>query len=296
MTNQPRITIQPEDEKRWAGLREVLQIVNMERTAFYYHVDKPDGVRSKQGKNKRDKLYNMADVKRLKAKQENWEIIYETDLDAAFADWLYATDVIAGLKLAQKLYGPEVDLASAATYQSWRKHNDRISIAVFSKDRSECFASMQVLPLPENVILDILSSKREEASIQPDEVQTYDAPGPYTLLVTNVAVLPEKPELLYKILFRYMEFWIEQYPERYIKKVYAQAASRRGVQLIQHFFMTPRRDLAYNAYEVDMAVPSASKVIQKFQRKLESKAPLPLDLQWPPVEAAQVEEREDERK
>ena len=75
-----------------------------------------------------------------------------------------------------------------------------------------------------------------------------------------------------------MDFWVEQYPERYIKKIYTLAVSESGFRMVQHFFMTPRRDLAKNAYELDMAYPSASRIITKFKRRLEQKAPLPEDL------------------
>jgi hypothetical protein len=103
-------------------------------------------------------------------------------------------------------------------------------------------------------------------------------------------VLPNRPQLLYAILHKYMQFWInEMYPERYIRRVYAQAISERGALMIQHFFMSPRRDLAYNAYELDMATPSASRMVRSFQQRLKEKAPLPPDLQWPPGQADKPE-------
>ena len=83
------------------------------------------------------------------------------------------------------------------------------------------------------------------------------------------------------MLYQHMQFWISMYPERYITRVYAQAVSERGDMLIQHFFMSPRYDLSPNAYMLDLARPSASKMIRQFQAQLRQKAPLPEELQRP---------------
>ena len=45
-----------------------------------------------------------------------------------------------------------------------------------------------------------------------------------------------------------------------------------------HFFMAPRYDLADNAYMLDLARPSASKIIRWFQAMIAQKAPLPAEL------------------
>jgi hypothetical protein len=252
-----------------------------DENAFNYRVRAGD---IKSQEDEKGKIYDIQSITQLRdalTEEEKQEKKKKQRLEVQ-VDWSNAYDVPAGLRLAQQLYGPDIDIATAGVYQSWRKNNNRISMGVFSLDRTECFAAIQVIPLSEEVILDILRGVRKESSIQPDEISSYDEPGPYNLLVTNAAVLPDRPLLLFQLLDRYMEFWVEQYPERYIKRVYAQAASERGVQLIQHFFMTPRLDLAYDAYMIDMAVPSASKLIRRFKQKLERKAPLPKELQWPP--------------
>lgn len=150
-------------------------------------------------------------------------------------DWSGALDAAAGLKLSQRLYGPDVDIAELAVYQSWRKNNNQLTLCAFSLDRQEAFAELQVLPLAESLIEDILREKRKESSIRPDEIRNYKDPGPYYLIVTNAVSLPERPELLRRLVFHYMDFWIKQYPDRYIKRIYTQAVSERGLMLIQHF-------------------------------------------------------------
>ncbi len=161
-------------------------------------------------------------------------------------------------------------------------------MGAFSQDRSECLAYLQLVPLDERVILEILSGRRSESSITPDEVRSYDEPGGYTLLAVSAVCQPDRSELLYVILRRYMDFWKSQYPERFIAKIYAQAVSERGDMLIQHFFMAPRYDLSPNAYVLDLARPSASRIVRRFQEELKQIAPLPEGLQrsYSPVPSA----------
>jgi len=52
-----------------------------------------------------------------------------------------------------------------------------------------------------------------------------------------------------------MQHWCEQYPKRYISKIYAQAESNAGDILIQKLFLAPRKDLAPNAYVLNLMFP-----------------------------------------
>lgn len=198
-------------------------------------------------------------------------------------DWTTPDDFPSGIKLDMQVYNLDIALASASVYQGWRtNNNDRLSIAAFSEDRKERFASIKLLPLKEEQIaLDILSGRRKEESIQPDEIRSYDEQGPYSILAVNAVALPEYPFLILAILRKWIAFWIDQYPERYIKRIYTQAVSESGYRMVQHFFMAPRIDLAPNAFMIDMAYPSASKIVRRFQESLANKAPLPPDLQLP---------------
>jgi hypothetical protein len=51
--------------------------------------------------------------------------------------------------------------------------------------------------------------------------------------------------------------------------------------MVQHFFMSPLYGVARNAFVLDLSLPSASKVIRRFQQRLSQKAPLPEELQPP---------------
>src|SRR5260370_12182845 len=127
-----------------------------------------------------------------------------------------------------------MDLADAATYQSWSKNNNnRLSIDGFNADRSERYASIKLMPLKdEQTAIDILSNKRHENDLQADEIRNYDEPGPYIILAIDAVALPEYPYLLNAILRKWIDFWVEQYPERYIKRIYTQAVSESGMRMV----------------------------------------------------------------
>lgn len=262
----------------WA---EGAKVLNIGRTAFFYLVESGQ-VRKEPGRRSRDGRYSLEDILKVKERREQGKPRkpYKKRLAPVIIDWLQPSDIPAGLKLDYLLYHEDVNLAEAAVYQAWRRNNNFLTMGAFSKDRSECLAYIQLVPLPEQVILDILSGKREETSIKPEEVLAYDRPGAYTLLGVSAACRRNRPDLLFRLLDRITDFWVEQYPERYITKVYVQAVSESGDILIQHLFMAPRPDLALNAYELNLARPGASRIIRRFQEKLRAKAPLPPELQY----------------
>lgn len=262
---------------RWSQGAEIL---GMRRTAFFHYV-RTGQIRKEPGRRPRDGRYSLEDIHKLKARRAQGKPRkpYKKRPAPVIVDWLQPADIPAGLKLDYLIYHENVDLAEAAVYQAWRKNNNLLTIGAFSQDRAECLAYLQLVPLDEQVILDILSGKRAENSITPEEILPYDQPGAYTLLGVSAACHPDRPDLLFRLIDKMMEFWIKQYPERYITKVYAQAVSERGDMLIQQLFMAPRYDLSPHAYMLDLARPARSKMIRRFQRALKSKAPLPPELQ-----------------
>ena len=256
------------------------------RGSFYHLVD--DGqIRELPDRSRRNRLFSLEDILAIKARRAEGKPRkqYRRRPTPVVYDWLRSEDIPACLRLDQIVYD-EMYLAEATVYQSWRKKNQHLSVAAFdAKDRNICLGYVGLIPLPEQVCIDIVRGVRDDKSITVDDVKGYDQSGAYTLLAISAVTHPGRPDLLYALLYHHMNFWIEMYPEQYIKKIYAQAASERGEMLIQHLFMAPRSDLAYNAYELDLARPSASRVIRSFKKRLAEKAPLPPDLQWPPLKS-----------
>ena len=277
-----------DNSDQWVLLREAVSLLGMSKGNFRHYVTN-GRVRSKPGRGKRDKRYNLADILMLKKEWKPRQYKRTKKKEDAITkegiliDWLQPSDIPAGLRRDMLLYPDEIveDLQEASVYQSWRKNNNLLTMGAFKEDRSECFAYLQLVSLEEQAILDILRKKRSETSIRPEEVLGYDRPGGYTLLGVSAVCHKDYPTLLFRIIERIMKFWEDQYPERYITRIYAQAVSESGDRLIQHLFMAPRYDLAQDAYMLDIARPSASKIIRNFQARLETKAPLPDELRHP---------------
>ncbi len=257
------------------------EILEVKRGVFFHYVEQ-GYITQLPGQGPRQGRYKLSDILELKQARANGTMPrkpYKKRLAPVEITWMQTTDVPAVLKLDYQVYH-EMFLADAERYQSWREKNFRLSMAAFDKrDRNICLGYIGLLPLQEEVILDILRDNRDEKSIAAEEIETYDRQGGYTLLANSAAIHPDRPDLLRRILEEICNFWIGQYPERYIRKIYTQTVSHTGDRLAQKFFMSPRLDLAYNAFELDLSRPAASRIVEVFQKRMKSKAPLPLDLQ-----------------
>ena len=194
-------------------------------------------------------------------------------------DWLQPTDIPAVLALDQIVYH-EMFLAEAEVYMAWRRKNLHISMAAFdAKDRRTCYAYIGLIPLPEPIILDVLTGKRDEKEITPDEILTYDQSGEYTLLANSAVVHPDRPELISRVITAIANYWLEQYPERRIKRIYAQTVSEQGRIMAQKLYLGPLYILqnqemvrVEDAYVLDLGNVAASRIIRKFQGMIAAKA------------------------
>lgn len=189
-----------------------------------------------------------------------------------FVDWVGVDDVLTSLQLDYRVYGPEVFLADLQYYADRVVKNPQVALAVFdSPKRERILAYISLIPLQESVILEILSGKRHETKIATEEVESYNRKGGFTLLAESVVTDPEHPEQLNTLLRHFTQHWCEQYPDRYVTKIYAQAESDEGDILIQKLFFAPREDLAPNAYVLNLARPGASRFVRQFQQCIEEK-------------------------
>lgn len=249
----------------------------LDRNAFNYRVRKKEIVTKEDESGKT--LYGVQSViamrnallKRASRRDKQPEVIL---------DWLQPTDIPASLALDQIVYH-EMFLAEAEVYMAWRRKNPYISMAAFdATDRRTCYAYIGLIPLPESVILDVLTGKKDEKEITPDEILTYDQPGEYTLLANSAVVHPDYPELINKVIARITDYWVEQYPERRVKRIYAQAVSEQGRTMAQKLYLGPLYILqnqgmvrVKDAYVLDLGDVAASRIIRQFQEKLRAKTP-----------------------
>lgn len=248
----------------------------LDKNAFNYRVRKKE-IATKEDESGKT-LYGVQSVvamrnallKRASRKDKQPEVII---------DWLQPTDIPASLALDQIVYH-EMFLAEAEVYMAWRRKNPHISMAAFdAADRRTCYAYIGLIPLPESVILDVLTRKKDEKEITPDEILTYDQPGEYTLLANSAVVHPDYPELISKVIAKITDYWVEQYPKRRIKRIYAQAVSEQGRTMAQKLYLGPLyllRDQEMvrveDAYVLDLNDTAASRIIRQFQEKLRAKA------------------------
>lgn len=264
---------------------EGAEILGVGRSSFFYLVESGQ-IAVEPGRGPRDGRYSLEDIQRVAERRARGERRKSSRRRVrptpVILDWLSPDDIPAILRLDKIVYD-EMFLAAMERYRQWSIKNNQLALAAFDarSDRQTMLAYIACLPLDESVILQIMRGEREEISITADEIQTYERPGPYTLLANSAVVHPEHPYLLRRVLQGTIDAWFDRYPERYVTRVYAQSVSERGDLLISSFFLQPRYDLAPNAYMLDLARPGRSKMIRMFQEALKAKAPLPPELQAP---------------
>jgi hypothetical protein len=272
-----------ETTPRYVHWKEGATILEIPRGSFFYLV-KTGQITTEPGRAGRDGRYSLEDIEAIKARRlagqhrKTYRAQKKRPMPVDL-DWLAPRDIPAILRLDQIVFD-EIDLASTQRYMEWSEKNPQLAMCAFERgsNRQTMLAYVAALPLDESVILQIMRQERAETSITKDEIQSYDRPGAYTLLANSAVCLPEHPTLLYRVIDRMVEAWIERFPERYVTRIYAQAWSERGDLLISHFFMSPRYDLAPNAFMLDLARPGSAKMIKRFQRALAAKAALPDEL------------------
>jgi hypothetical protein len=235
----------------------------------------------KTKKDKDGKMYEVESLLRVRGiliEEQYKESIKKRAIPDITLDWVRPEDVPSGLALDQIVYN-EMFLASAEVYMAWRRKNPKISMGAFdAKDRRIRYGYIGLIPLPESVILDVLMGKKNEKEITPDEILTYDEPGEYTLLANSAVIHPDYPELANRIIHAIMEFWIDQYPDKRIKRIYTQTVSEQGRTLAKKLYLGPLYIMEKNiltriddAYILDLQEEAVSKVIRQFQANLKVK-------------------------
>jgi hypothetical protein len=231
------------------------------------------------GEKARDTRYPKDQVLAALSKEKKRAARKPPSVPDVVLDWLRPEDIPAALILDQIVYH-EMFLADAEVYMAWRRKNPKISMAAFdAKDRRVCYGYIGLIPLPEPVILNVLMGKKDEKEVTPDDILTYDEPGEYTLLANSAVIHPDYPELANRIIHAIMQFWIDQYPERRIKRLYAQTVSPQGRNLARKLYLGPLYltnsdgvlTRVEDAYVLDMQEEAVSKVIRQFQEALHAK-------------------------
>lgn len=240
---------------------------------FFYYVNSGQIARE-PGSTKRNARYSVEDILKVKEKlvSKQQQKTKKHSING-YVDWITGVeDVLASLKLDYRVYGESTPLGELPYYAERVVRNPHVALAVYdSEKRENILAYVSLIPLSEQVILDVLSGSRHETHISSEEVEDYSRTGAYTLLAESVVTDSSHPELLNTLLRHLVRFWCDQYPERYINKIYAQAESKEGDILISKLFMSPLYHLADNAYVLDLARPGASRFVRWYQSCIEQK-------------------------
>lgn len=263
------IKMSPQTSEQFVPLDEAIKLLGTDKGRFFYYVD-AGPIAKEPGSGKRNARYSVADILKVKEKLANRK--NKPKKTNGFVDWIGVDDVLTSLQLDYRVYGPEVLLADLSHYAERVKRNPHVALAVYDSPKKErILAYISLLPLPEQTIIDVLKGKRHETEISNDEIETYDRKGEYTLLAESVVVDPEHREVLNTLLSHLAEYWCNQYPDRTISKIYAQAESEHGDILIQKLFLSPLEEMASNAFVLNLKRPGASRFVRSFQECIKTK-------------------------
>ena len=143
---------------------------------------------------------------------------------------------------------------------------------LFEKNnRENIWGAITVMPMREETIFKILRDELREKDIRPDDILTYEKQGNYCGYIPSAMIRPQHSQHFRKLVESVFDFWCEQYPRTQLTRLYAFAASEKGLDLIHHLFFSPRYDLGENAFELDPYRRNPSKLIKYFQRCIEQK-------------------------
>lgn len=186
---------------------------------------------------------------------------------ATTIDWVTPNDLPSIIKLDLLVFEEAVPLADVNLYISWVRKNPETVLALFdAKDRSTVLAYITLLPLKESLILDILRGNKSDTDIQPEEIQTYEREGEYTLLAESVVSSPNHPEYIGKLMKEITSYWCQHWSHRRIEKVYARIVSPQGEDLVRKLFFAPLNDFPDSAYVLNVRRRNPSRFIQEFQQ------------------------------
>jgi len=269
----PKVKKAPEGYARYSVARKLFE--PLKEGVFNYRVKIGDILVKEEDGNK---LYELASVLKTKMALLEEENAKKALLSNHEIRWTTVNDVPASMILDQAIYH-ETHLANIEHYQERKQKNPYTSCAVFDTEKANTmYAYISLLPLPEATIIDILLGKRDETELTSKDILAYDQPGEYNLLVSSVAQHPDYKHLLGGLIRFHMNFWVNIYPDKRIKRIYAETVSEDGKRIANELRMSTMHMMVdghvkriENAYMIDMDEPVSSRVIRRFQEQLKEK-------------------------
>jgi hypothetical protein len=246
--------------------KEGESLLKVSRQMFFYYVNK-GRIRKLESEKRRGTLYHRADIMQLRAELQKEDIVTNVSVD-----WMAISDLPAILALDIELYGEDEPLADITLYQAWWKKNPKTTVIAFeSSNRGRILAQCCILPLPESIIFEVLSEKRNETEIKPEHVETYEREGEYNLLVESIIARPNERENVGPIIRAFTDFWYEKWPKRWVRKIYARAVSKEGEYLVHKLYFSPLYEYGEKAYVLDLNHNNPSHIIRGFKDRIAAK-------------------------
>ena len=200
--------------------------------------------------------------------------------DQLAIDWLTESDLGSLYDFERAAYGQ--DAANPNVLASFLEQNPYLGkIAFRSLNRRDIWGAVRFYPVQSNaVLMQLVKLGTVGAGLRAEDLSTYDDPGVYDLYVGSIILHQDYRHHLNPLLRAYFDWWVEQYPERRVGKIWARSVSHEGAQaaitlgmspfyLMEHGTLSP----VEQAFVLDMALPHHNRLIRNFQAKLSQKSP-----------------------
>jgi hypothetical protein len=195
-------------------------------------------------------------------------------------DWAQARDLPYMLAYDYEMYGPENTVDISITHKWWEKNPYMARILFDANDRRNILGGIIIMPMKEETIIRLLKNEITERDITADDILIYEPGKKYIGYVGSATVKKEYSAHFKGLLQSVLDFACELYPDVQITKLYAYASSGEGWDLIKRLFFTPRKDLADNAFELDLFERNPSRYLKSFHNCLRAKGATIFEPEW----------------
>jgi hypothetical protein len=200
--------------------------------------------------------------------------------DQLAIDWLTESDLGSLYDLERAAYGR--DVANPNLIASFLDYNPFLcKIAFNSSHRGEIWGAVRFLPVRSGATLMKLielGTVGAGLGVGEDGLVNYASAGVYDLYVASIIMKEGKESLLTTLLIAYFDWWVEQYPDRRVGKIWARSVSHEGGQAAITLGMSPFYILdggtlsrVENAFVLDLSLPHHNRLVRNFQTKLQEK-------------------------
>lgn len=242
---------------RYLTASEAIEMLNIPTSTFYRLVKEgkitkyyPTAV-SKHG------VYSPREIAHLRSQ-------FKQDVEGkevGETDWAKSTDLGNIYDLEYPVLGDRT--INPSIVRKWQERNPYIYRLLFKKDeRRDLWGGVNVLPLEEETIFQLLRGERQEADLDPQQdILTFDREGVYNFYVISVVLRSQKWQDFVVLISSIFDYWYALAPERTIGKIYARILTRQGEMLTKRLFFSPLWNISDTTYMLDMARPNPSRLI-----------------------------------